>query len=859
MSSVINVTARLKADIGSYTAGMDAARKATENFTKSAQQGSDQTEKHVKGSFDSIGRSALKLGTLVKGAVVGFVAIQGQQFLKGAIQSASNFEAEFEGVNQMFGDGAKKVQDFAKNAAVTAGIAENSALRFAKSFGGYAKSAGLAGDAQSDFSTKMVQAAGDLGSFFDLPTESALMAIQQGLRGEYEPLRRFNILLDENSIGQAAMAMGISKTGKNLTQQQKIMVRQKSIMDQMGVAQGDFVKYGDTYGNQIKTTSALFQNLQKDVGGALLPAMAKLAAAAVPLIQVLGPLLTDAVKALNPVIEAVTLAMGGLEPVMKPIFDILKVLAEVFANIVSAILPPLLALLAPLLSLFSSLAAPLATLVNGLLPSLSSILTALLPAWELIFSSVQKLMPVFTQLGTLIANAFTKLLPSIGMFIDALMGLWQSLGPVLDTVVQIALDAMPMLMDAFISVINAVTPLIPIVFELVDALLPLIPPILSLVTSILPPFIDLFMTLMPILSKIAQIILKLLIPVLKFLVPILGAIIQKVGEFVAKVVTDIKGFIDWLYPYIEPILNGIIDGINSVLSAMGQATLPKLPKSSITAAFKQGKAIGEAKIAGEKAVTASSVRVPALTTLGVGGGQTQGGSGSKAQAKKNPVAEFYKKMGNEAKQQTARLKLISMGLNEDLANQVVSAGEGWEKIYSQIVKGGSKAITGLESKFAQTAAGIAKVGDVVKNTMQSIQQSIMSGFDVSKMGRSSANVIANARRLVDKAKEFGAEIVGLSQKNLNPMLLNQIIAAGPVEGLALAKSLNAGGDIPELNSLYNQLGDTALATGRAVATNQTTFSFQVSGGVGDKNSIGKAIVEAIKTYERQSTASWRTP
>ena len=817
MASVISVLAKLKADTSSYVSGMGAARKATESFTRTAADGATVTSESwhqnmtkMGDDVSKMGATAVRIGSIVKAAVLGFVTIQGAQFLRGAIKGASAFEAEFEGVNQMFGDGAKKVQDFAKNAAYSAGLAENTALRFAKSFGGYAKSAGLAGDAQAQFATQMVQAAGDLGSFFDLPTESALMAIQQGLRGEYEPLRRFNILLDENSIGQKAMALGVSKTGKNLTQQQKVLVRQAAIMDQMGVAQGDFVKYGDTYGNQIKTTSALFQNLQKDVGSALLPAMAALAKAAVPLIQVLGPLLTTAVAALTPVIDAVTLAMGSLEPVLKPIIDTFSFFAKIVAEAVKSLLPSLLQILAPIMQLFSDLAKPIASLATSLLPALGSILTAIAQSFAAMLVSIQPIIPVLTTIGKSLALAFVQTAPYIAEFIK-------------------------------------------LIATLVIALMPLIPPILNLVTQLLPTLVNLFKSLAPVILLLAQYLGTLLVGVIVALAKLLLPIAQKIVEAFQWMANKLIEFINFILPIVTPVINGIIDGINSVLAALGMKKIGKLPKNVKVEAFKQGEDLGKMFADG---FNGTGSLADLLGGDGTGGGGGGGGTGT---TPTNPVTDFYKKLSDEIKQQRAKTKLISMGLNADLAQQVVSLGDGWTKVYKKIKNGGTKAIDNLQSKFAQTAAGMAKIADAVKSSMADISNSIVSGFDITKLGVTAEQVLGNARRLVDKAKQFGAEIVSLAKAGLNRTLLNQIIAAGPVEGLRLAKSLNASGagSISELNSLYGQIQDVGMATAAGVAGEQTNYYIEVSGGVGDKNSIGKAIVEAIKAYERQSGTTWR--
>ena len=879
MSSVISVTAKLRADASQYTSGMKAAEKANQSFQQSATTGMKNTEKMTNASMGSMGSTAIKMGTIVKTAVMGFLTIQGANFLKGAIASASTFQAEFEGVNQTFGKSASKVQEFAKTAAASAGLSENSALRFAKSFGGYAKSAGLAGDAQADFATQMVQAAGDLGSFFDLPTESALMAIQQGLRGEYEPLRRFNILIDEATVGQKAMAMGISSTGKNLTQQQKVMVRQKLITEQMGVAQGDFVKYSSDYGNAIKTTSALFQNLSKDVGGALLPSMSKLAQAAVPLIQILGPLLSDVVSALVPIIDAVVTAMGGLQPVLKPAVGILKIVATTIASIAEQILPPLLGILAPVLEAFQSLIQPLATLVTSLLGPLGTILQSVATALQAITPSVgllgtqmttlvTSMQPLFDLLGQIAADlvaqlmpvvlviaealtgaiasvmpAIVALVPTIVSLVETIAGIIPALMPFITIIGDLAAQLLPILADALVQLMPVLIPIIDAFMQIVMAILPILPPIIMLVQTLLPPLLMLFEALMPIIIMLAE---------------LLGGALGQALKIVADILNMIMPIIVLIIESIMAMVNLVIDGINLVLTALGQEPIPKLDSSAKNDAYNQGKELGQAKKDGYDSVplgggaTVSSTTTTTTPTTPKNPSSPSGGS-----PKKNSVVEFYKKMNADIKQQRAKTKLLTMGLNEELAQSIVSSGEGWEKIYKKIAKGGTKAIENLESKWVQTAAGMAKIAETVKETMGSIQDSLMNGFDVSKMGKSSKSIMTNARKMVEKAKRFGAEIVNLSKMGLNPTLLNQVIAAGPDEGLAIAKALG-GSDIGELNSLYNQLGDTAMATGGAVAQNQVQYTINVNGGVGDKNTIGKSIVEAIKTYERQSGTSWRT-
>jgi hypothetical protein len=184
-------------------------------------------------TFDNKGLRALNreldglsksIGSLGSNFAIAGTAILGAGALLGkAVMSASNYEAEFEGVNQVFKDAAASVQAFAETAAETAGLSATEALKAAKTFGLFAVGAGLGTEEAAKFSTTLVQLAGDLGSFNDLPTEQALSAIQSGLMGSAEPLRQFGVFLTDDALRAEALAMKIYDGTGALNAQQKML------------------------------------------------------------------------------------------------------------------------------------------------------------------------------------------------------------------------------------------------------------------------------------------------------------------------------------------------------------------------------------------------------------------------------------------------------------------------------------------------------------------------------------------------------------------------------------------------------------------------------------------------------------
>jgi hypothetical protein len=252
--------------------------------------------KDAEKAFGGLGKVVKKSGGILAAALGGAVVFNAA---KDAVMAASNLSAEFEGVNQTFGASAKAVQDFAAQASTLVGISEGEALKAAKNFGGFATAAGLSGEAAANFSIDMVKAAGDLASFADVPVEEALAAIRSGLTGSAEPLQKFQIFTDEATLKNYALEQGLGDTYKTMTQGEKTLLRQNAILDQMGVKQGDFVKYGDTFGNSLKTVDAQFKDLQATIGAAFLPALEAVLMQVRELIPVMESQLKTAVESID--------------------------------------------------------------------------------------------------------------------------------------------------------------------------------------------------------------------------------------------------------------------------------------------------------------------------------------------------------------------------------------------------------------------------------------------------------------------------------------------------------------------------------------------------------------------------------
>lgn len=237
-----------------------------------------ELKKGVKGAQQEVQSFGDKVGEFGKKAAAAFAVAavaagaMAVKIGKEAITAASDLAETVSKVGVLFGDSAKEVEAFAETAAMSLGQSKQQALNAAATFATFGKAAGLAGQDLANFSTDFVTLASDLASFNNTSPEQAINAIGAALRGESEPLRAYGVLLDDASLRQAALELGIVSTTKNaLTPQQKVLAAQKLIYEQTGAAQGDFARTSDGLANSQRILSARIENVKTTLGEALLP------------------------------------------------------------------------------------------------------------------------------------------------------------------------------------------------------------------------------------------------------------------------------------------------------------------------------------------------------------------------------------------------------------------------------------------------------------------------------------------------------------------------------------------------------------------------------------------------------------
>jgi len=257
---------------------VDGLNKSLKSATKDVETFGDKM-----GKVGKVAGAALAAATVAAGAFAVKIGVE-------AVKAASDLSETISKVGVLFGKTSKDIEKFAEGAASSLGQTKQQALDAAATFATFGKAAGLSGQDLSKFSIDFVKLSSDLASFNNTSPEQAINAIGSALRGEAEPLRAYGVLLDDASLRQEALALGIISTTKNaLTPQQKVLAAQALIYKQTGAAQGDFERTSDGLANKTRILTAQLENAKTTIGTALLPIVLQLATAfsdkVIPLVE----------------------------------------------------------------------------------------------------------------------------------------------------------------------------------------------------------------------------------------------------------------------------------------------------------------------------------------------------------------------------------------------------------------------------------------------------------------------------------------------------------------------------------------------------------------------------------------------
>ena len=153
------------------------------------------------------------------------------------------------------------------------GVTEKNALTLAKGF---------------------TQLSRDMSAFYNIPIEDAFTKLRSGITGETEPLRKLGVIITQTQVKSAAYRYGIAQVGDELSEQQKVLGRYMTVLEQTGTAQGAWAIEMQNPATQIKILTNRIKMVAIDLGSIFIPILQKV----LPYLQAFVYVIGDAVKML---------------------------------------------------------------------------------------------------------------------------------------------------------------------------------------------------------------------------------------------------------------------------------------------------------------------------------------------------------------------------------------------------------------------------------------------------------------------------------------------------------------------------------------------------------------------------------
>ena len=214
----------------------------------------------VTGAFRLIGTAVEKVGDLITSTIT----------------PASNLAESINAVNVVFEEGAGIIAEYGKTSATAVGLSTAKFNQLASVTGAFLTNLGFNSEEAAHKTIELTERASDMASVFNTDVDTALQAIQSGLKGEFNPLEQFGVKMSAATITAKAMEMGLEDVNGELTESAKAQATLAILMEQTDKVAGDFTNTSHQLANMQRILGATFENIKARIGTALLPMLTAL-------------------------------------------------------------------------------------------------------------------------------------------------------------------------------------------------------------------------------------------------------------------------------------------------------------------------------------------------------------------------------------------------------------------------------------------------------------------------------------------------------------------------------------------------------------------------------------------------------
>lgn len=517
--------------------------------------------------FGAIG-NGLKVAGAGMAVVAGVAGAAAVGLSKKVISAYGEYEQLVGGVDTLFSEASKKVQGFADNAFITAGMSANQYMETVTGFsasllqslgGDTEKAADVADQAVTDMSDNANKMGSDIASIqnayqgFAKQNYTMLDNLKLGYGGTQEEMKR--LLADAEKI--SGVKYDISSFA-DVTEAIHVM------QTEMGITGTTAKEATETISGSINGMSSAWTNLLSGLGNAD----------------------ADIGVLVNNLVEQFTNVVNNITPVLG---NIVNALPTAINGVVKAIVSLLPTILPAITSLFSQLLQTILTILPDIIPvAVQAIMTLVQTIIENLPLLIDAAIQLITALVSGIAQSLPILIPAaVQAIVTIVQGLIDNLPLLLDAALQLIMGlaqgiiaALPVLIESLpqliTSLVNFFITSIPIIIEagiqLLTALVTALPIIIETIVAVLPQIIQSIIN--SIIGAIPQLMdagVKLLIALVENLPVIITTITAALPQIISAITTTLTNNIDKIVQAGVKLLVALVQNLPQIMTSIAEA------------------------------------------------------------------------------------------------------------------------------------------------------------------------------------------------------------------------------------------------------------------------------------------------
>lgn len=153
--------------------------------------------------------------------------------------------------DNVFGENAKEVEDWAKTVGSAYVDSTNAAQKYLGTIGTMFSNKGIDGDNLKEMSENVVKLTGDFANFYNLSKDDAFNKIQKALEGSAKALKDYGINVSDANVNAYLLAQGYKVQLSSLSEAEQQMVRYNYLLSENASIMGASANTATTWANQV--------------------------------------------------------------------------------------------------------------------------------------------------------------------------------------------------------------------------------------------------------------------------------------------------------------------------------------------------------------------------------------------------------------------------------------------------------------------------------------------------------------------------------------------------------------------------------------------------------------------------------